>query len=55
MADLTAANTLPMDTLVDLGGEIRQLRKIRGLTLEQMAETTTRAKRPDWSFPGYWS
>jgi len=40
MANITKPNTPPVDQLANLGDEIRQLRKVRGLTLEQMAKTT---------------
>ncbi len=40
MANLTAVNTKADDKLANLGNEIRQLRKVRGLTLEQMSSAT---------------
>ena len=40
MANLTTVHAPPADQLANLGNEIRQLRKVRGLTLEHMAEAT---------------
>jgi transcriptional regulator with XRE-family HTH domain len=40
MANLTVVNDYDEEKLKNLGSEIRQLRKVRGITLEQMSITT---------------
>ena len=40
---MSKINKNPGDQLADLGNEIRQLRKVRGLTLQQMARATAKS------------